>query len=108
MENLFAETVRRLARTCDPETSKKAAVKMVESGGLNRQERDVYEGILRFRRLIGGDFTTKDIAQEMIGRKYTYYQAYDICRKRFSGLRDKGKIELTGERRDCCQMWRLK
>jgi len=113
MDNLFTETARRLARRGDPETSKKAAVKMVESGALNRQEEEVYKSIVRYvnytslHKVLRG-FTTKDIAQEMIGRKYTYYQAYDICRKRFSGLERKGKIFLTGERRDGCQIWRLK
>ena len=105
MENLFAETARRLARTCDPETSKKAAVKMVESGGLNRQEEWVYSRIKKYRN---DDFTTKDIAALAWEVGVDYYKAYDICRKRFSGLRDKGKIELTGERRDGCQIWRLK
>ena len=117
-----------LARSNDPETSKAAAVKMVKSGALNRQEADVYNAIQRYRR--ADDFTTKEVAYWVayIG-KFPYHKAYDICRKRFSGLERKGKIELiqTGvkvtytksipslriekpiyKRRDGCRVWRLK
>ena len=116
---------KTLARTNDPQTSKDAAEKMVKSGELSRQEKEVLY-------IIGiwysdSDFTTKDIARKMLG--YPYHKAYDICRKRFSGLRDKGKIEpisktvmlfgkphkvkstktnkLVYRRRDGCRVWRL-
>jgi len=99
-----AETARRLARTCNPQTSKDAAAKMVKSGALNRQEKEVYNAI---KKSMKKEFTTKNIASWMT--TLPYYKAYDICRKRFSGLERKGKIEeLTGERRDGCRVWRLK
>jgi len=114
-----------LARSNDPETSKAAAVKMVESGALNRQENEIFFVIDTL--YTGNDFTTKDIAALMLG--YPYYKAYVICGKRFSDLERKGKIELiqTGvkvtytksipslriekpiyKRRDGCRVWRLK
>ncbi len=93
-----------LARKENPQTSKDAAEKMVNSGALNQQQKNVYEAILRWTKYCD-TFTTKDIASCISW--CTYDKAYDICRKRFSGLRDKGKIELTGGRRDGCQVWRL-
>ena len=101
------EAAQKLARTDDPQTSKDAAEKMVKSGELNRQEQAVYGGILGYvRNRTKKDFTTKDIARYWWPA--TYYNAYDICRKRFSGLENKGKIELTGDRRDGCRVFRLK
>lgn len=89
--NLFeyAGCSTALARTENPQTSKDAAKKMVESGALSRQEKWVYEEIIRYSRL-SEDFTTKDIA----GWTYAvaYHKAYDICRRRFSGLERKNKI----------------
>jgi len=99
-----------LARKENPQTSKDAAEKMVKSGALNRQEKWIYNLIMKYvnSHPLERDktFTTKDIAGWT--RAYAYDKAYDICRKRFSGLRDKGKIELTGGRRDGCRVWRLK
>ncbi len=96
-----------LARKENPQTSKDAAEKMVKSGELNRQEQAVYGGILGYvRNHTKKDFTTKDIVRYWWPA--TYYNAYDICRKRFSGLQMKGKIELTGDRRDGCRVFRLK
>ena len=92
-----------LARKNGPQTSKDAAEKMVESGELNRQEKEVLYIIETWHS--DSNFTTKDIAVKMLG--YPYYKAYDICRKRFSGLRAKGKIERTGKRRDGCCVERL-
>ncbi len=106
-----------LARTENPQTSKDAAEKLVKSGELNRQENWLYGIIVEYNKLDIGDFTTKDIASYMTDEDTNdYFQWYDICRKRFSGLRDKGKIELVGgdrclsfvKRRDGCRVWRLK
>lgn len=96
-----------LARTENPQTSKDAAEKMVVSGALNRQEKMVYKTIKYYIEIHSHkDFTTKDIAIWIMSM--SYHKAYDICRKRFSGLANKGKIELTGGRRDSCRIWRLK
>jgi len=119
--------VNKLCRTENPQTSKDAAKRMVESGELNRQEKEVYDLMIRYDKYQSNGFTTKNIAAYMNYRPY--YKAYDICRKRFSGLERKGKIELvqTGvkvinpeqvpslrivkpvyKRRDGCRVWRLK
>lgn len=110
-----------LARKDDPQTSKDAAEKIVKSGALNRQEKMVYEEIQGYYRNFG-DFTTKDIAKWIsLPNFIPYDKAYDICRKRFSGLERKGKIKLVKEkknvtdctfiyvdkRRDGCRVWRL-
>ena len=104
-----------LARKENPQTSKDAAEKMVKSGELNRQEKWVYNLIMKYvnSHPLERDktFTTKDIAGWT--RAYAYDKAYDICRKRFSGLHLKRKIALGFEgldikRRDGGRGWRLK
>lgn len=102
--NLFeyAGCTTALARKNDPQSSKDAAEKMVKSGALSRQEDEVLYVIWSVQK---SDFTTKEIAEHMIA--YPYHKAYDICRKRFSGLRNKSKIERTGEIRDGCFVERL-
>ena len=105
-----------LARKENPQTSKDAAEKMVKSGALNRQEQVVYRAIESYTSHATHnskykDFTTKDIARWITD--YSYGKAYDICRKRFSGLHLKRKIALVFEgldikRRDGCRVWRLK
>ena len=107
-----------LARDKDPITSHKAAEKMVVSGALSRQEQEVYDAISRYA-IMFPDFTTKDIAIVMLSMPY--FKAYDICRKRFSGLKNKGKIKVVqykyrntewtfiykDKQRDGCRVWRL-
>ena len=86
---------KTLARTENPQTSKDAAEKMVKSGALNRQEKWIYNLIMKYvnSHPLERDktFTTKDVAIWML--PMPYHKAYDICRKRFSGLQMKGKIE---------------
>jgi len=120
------KTLTPLARDTDPITSHEAADKMVKSGELSAQEELVYDeikGYVTRQRALNypDDFTTKDIARRMsnLAYPYYYYYCYDICRKRFSGLHNKGKIErlnTKGElykqgdelmRRDGCAVWRL-
>jgi len=118
MNQIKDSKARALARTGDPQTSKDAAEKMVKSGELNRQEKMVYDHIELW--LFSGknkDFTTKNIASEI---PMPYHKAYDICRRRFSDLEMKDKIELVYgliakpgldrivKRRDGCRVWRLK
>ncbi len=98
--------VNRLCRTDDPQTSKDAAKRMVDSGKLSRQEKAVFDEILRYNEAWSKDFTTKDIAKWM-AYLMGYDKAYEICRRRFSGLFNKFKICLTGERRDGCRVYRL-
>lgn len=115
-KNAQAE-IDKLCRTKDPQTSKDAAKRMVESGALDKQHQWVYDHIhsyIRQRALnqLSLDFTTKDIAR-FVG---PYDKVNDICRRRFSGLVNKGKIELVYryegkepfcQRRDGCRVFRL-
>lgn len=94
----------------DPQTSYDAAERMIKSGALGRQEQEVYGAI---RTTPGSamqsfDFTTKDIALQMSDESFPYWKCYDTCRRRFSGLHNKGKIERTGEKRDGCMIWKLR
>lgn len=101
-----------LARKNDPQTSKDAATKMVLTGELSRQEQMVYQSICdlchTYPKYWKG-FTTKDVAHQIdrYSPKYLYDKAYEICRRRFSGLSNKFKIVLTGERRAGCRVWKL-
>lgn len=89
----------------DPETSRKAAERMVKSGELSRQEKIVFRGIQH--HLIGGhreDFTAIELAKWMIGdTPKTYY----MIQRRLSGLYRKGKIKRTGQKRNGCCVWKL-
>ena len=109
-----------LTRDTDVITSHEAADKMVKSGKLGEQEKWVYFNIKRISMEFGGlNFTTKEIAQLMCSTFHPYAECYDICRKRFSGIHNKGKIErLNTEgglykegdelmRRGGCAVWRL-
>lgn len=93
------------AHTKDPQTSFDAGEKMVESGALSRQELRVYEGILRYYRDVSDErtFTAKELAYWNIAFGLNYY----LIQRRLSGLRNKGKIERTGDKRDGCCVWRL-
>lgn len=99
------EIARVLAHTKDPQTSKDTALKMVESGKLSRQELRVYEGILGYYRDVSVErtFTARELAYWNIAFGLNYY----LIQRRLSGLRNKGKIERTGEKRDDCCVWKL-
>ena len=105
------ETAIALALTVGPNTSKEAAVKIVKSGELSRQEKVVLNAIkshLSFSEynIFPDDFTAKEINYS---RGINYY----IIQRRLSGLHDKDKIEPVWQgnkklRRDGCRVWRLK
>jgi len=99
------DIVKCLSHTNDPETSKEAAVKMVKSGALSREEKEVLNAIklhLSWRKQFdeSEDFTAKEVHYY---RGLNYYK----IQRRLSGLRNKGKIERTGDKRDGCCVWRL-
>jgi len=101
MKTLFEQPP--LAHTNDPLTSFDAADKMVESGALARQERLVLVAIQDVCRALGRtDFTPKEIV------KWNTRFDYHTIQRRLSGLRNKGKIERTGEKRGGCCVWKLK
>lgn len=95
------------AHTKDPMTSFKAAEKMVKSGKLSHQEQQVFSAIMdviRFARRY--HFTAKELTQSFTAFE-SYDHAYHKIQRRLSGLRNKGKIERTGEKRNGCCVWRL-
>ena len=94
---------RPIAHRDDPITSYEAGDRMIKSGALNRQEKQVL-GAIRTTpgsAMSSFDFTAKEVS-EISG--YNYW----MIQRRLSGLYHKGKIERTGERRDGCCVWRLK
>jgi len=95
---------KTLYHRSDPETSRVAAAKMVQSGALSKQEDDVMAAI----HLCPGssmnsfNFTAKELTE------WTFVDIdYYVIQRRLSGLREKGKIRRTGEKRDGCCVWEL-
>ena len=98
MDNLFQ--TQTLCHKADPETSREAAQKMIDSGKLNKQERLVFHFIKSY--LINhSDFIAKEISE---WGEISYF----TVQRRLSGLHRKGKIVRTGEKRDGCAVWRLR
>ena len=100
---------RPLARDTDPITSHEAADKMVKSGKLQKREIQVLEHIRQYYRKYRTDFTAKELGR-FVYKDPFFYEILDYytIQRRLSGLRTKGKIERTGEKRDGCCIWRLK
>lgn len=101
-----------LARDKDPITSHLAAEKIFKSGKLSFQEDVVYDAVCDYVKYFHNDFTAKDIAERSNVNYYT-------IQRRFSGLRNKGKIDrlnteggiyIEGQelmRRNDCAVWVL-
>lgn len=101
-----------LAHKTDPDTSRDAAEKMVESGKLSDQEYEVYLAIKKYYK--STNFTAKELSKKS-GLNYWAIQ------RRLSGLKNKKKIKrvyyreytspqtfvLQLEKRDGCCVWRL-
>ena len=101
MKTLFDQP---LSHKDDHQTSYEAADKMIGSGKLNRQEELVYQALKTHLSYDGiEDFTAKELSYQGIGHLAGYY----TIQRRLSGLRNKGKIERTGEKRDGCCVWKL-
>jgi len=102
---------KTLYHRSDPETSREVAEKMVESGKLAEQEALVLRAIESTpgSSMKSFNFTAKELTQwtmssgKWISRKLGYF----IIQRRLSGLREKGKIRRTGEKRDGCCVWEL-
>ena len=93
-----------LSRNTDPDTSKRAAEKLVKSGELSRQENHVWQCIREFYcdygDFDGSGFTAKELTQE-------YGLDYIVIQRRLSGLRNKGWIAKTGEVRNGCTVYKI-
>lgn len=91
-----------LAHRDDPITSYEAADKMIESGKLSRRQEEVYQAIIEtLANSTLNTFTPKFIA---LWSGVDYHE----IQRRLNELRQKSKIERTGEKRDGCCVWRLK
>jgi len=91
-----------LSHTRDPITSFVAADKLVKSGELSRQERQVWNSIIWFlAESPKGNFTARELADWCPGDHYFTIQ------RRLSGLRNHDKIERTGEKRNGCMVWKI-
>lgn len=93
---------KTLYHRADPATSRDAAAKMIKSGKLARQEREVLRTIENRSSygFVYSDFTAKELSA-------WDNSDYFVIQRRLSGLRRKGKIERTGQKRDGCCVWRL-
>lgn len=98
MKTLFEKP---LAHTNDPITSFDAADKIVKSGALSRQEKQVHKAIVKFFSVPNRPFTARGLA-------FVSNIDYFVIQRRLSGLHNKGKIQRTGEKRDGCCVWRIK
>lgn len=90
---LFDKT---LVRKTDPQTSKDAARKIVESGALNRQEDEVWRMLKGFDCDEG--LTMRELS-ELSGLDYF------MCQRRISGIFRKNKAKIVGEK-DGMRLWR--
>lgn len=101
-----------LSHTKDPVTSYAAADKLVKSGKINRQENRVLQAIKIYVRHLGyKDFTARELAKatsKESAKGTSTWLDYFVIQRRLSGLRNKGRIERTGERRNGCMVWRIK
>ena len=107
MSQTLFET-KLLCHKNDPETSHEAAKKMVESGKLNKQQKEVSDMIIHYHNRFMGrikDFTAKELA-EWTGQSPIYpLLTYYVIQRR---LHELTGIERTGEKRNGCAVWRLK
>lgn len=110
VHTLFEQNL--LARKNDPETSKDAARKLVESGRLTKQEWLVYDVLKRHARSAG--YTAKELAYLMNDKQYAGNKYFMISR-RLSGLYRKCKAEfvttiIRGQtevvKREGCRAWK--
>lgn len=96
-----------LCRRSDPLTSYEAAKKA--SKKLPKQAREVLFHIKTYVNCVESTFTTKDIGRFMAdGNNQEYHLNYGICRRRFSDLHEAKEIELTGGKKEGCNVYKLK
>jgi hypothetical protein len=91
-----ATLVKTLFHSGDPETSRKAAERLVESGELSRQEGEVYAAILE--HCPHDTFTARELADKSD-------LDYFMIQRRLSGI---NQIEHTGGRRNGYAVWKRK
>ncbi len=94
---------KHLSHRTDPQTSRDAAEKLVESGGLGRQQKMVFSAIVEYSRGLAYPcgFTSKGLSS------WSSFN-YHLIARRLNELEKKGLIEITDRRRDNCAVWKLK
>ncbi len=95
-----------LSHTGDPQTSYDAAERLVQSGGLNKQEALVLDTLRRHDRPEG--YTTKEMAELVYYPEKNKTQKYHMCARRLPGLLNKDKVKRLIISRDGCRAWRVK
>ena len=98
MKTLFDQPI---AHRNDPQTSYDAGQKMIDSGKLQEQEKEVLKQIKRLYSHPAAWFTAKSLAR-MSGLNYYKVQ------RRLSGLERKGHIINTGTKNEGCKVMVLK
>jgi hypothetical protein len=88
------KTIKKLSRRTDPQTSKDAAKKLVESGGLNYQQKVVKELLFMYSHGI----TAKELG--MLCFRIDRY----VCCRRLPELKAKG-LAYTKGRRNGERIW---
>jgi len=102
-ETLFDYETKLITHNRDPDTSRRAAQTMIETGKLQKQESMVLSQIkIYLRRCHKTVFTARDVSTFSLS-----WDNYFVIQRRLSGLHRKGKIERTGKKRDGCAVWRL-
>jgi hypothetical protein len=104
--NLFTLPI---AHRDDPRTSYAAGDRMIRNGELSRQEREVFKACKDYCVVpFHTDFTAKDIAGMLsIGKSHEYNENYHKVQRRFTGLKNKGKIVRTNQIREDCHVWEI-
>ena len=98
MKTLFDQP---LCHTKDPKTSYDAAEKMIDTGELQRQEKEVLEKIRKLYKHPASWFTAKSLSR-LSGLNYFKIQ------RRISGLERKGHVMDTGQKSEGCRVFILK
>lgn len=105
MKTLFDQP---LAHTNDPQTSFKAAEKIVSSGIFHYSVLQVRDAIKRYCKIFGLDFTAKEVAEFISAEdEIDYYKLYIVIQKRKSVLKNAAFIRETDRERDGCTVWEL-
>jgi hypothetical protein len=115
-ETLFDYETKLITHRNDPDTSRQAAQKMIETSKLQQQEKYINDEIKKYHRLTRRiTFTARELANHTEMEDGDFY--YTIQR-RLSGLHLKGYIEriiighkedgkpIYKKRKNCC-VWRL-
>ena len=110
-QTLFDLKAITLSHKGDPDTSKAAAQKMVESGKLKSQGDEILEAIKFYMKYYSHfkqgyrDFTAKELASWVEDNPKYEHLTYHVIQRRKHEIPE---IEETDKERNGCKVWRLK